>query len=161
MIVVGVDPGLGGAFVYFDGASGALISIAHMPVLELVKAGKKSRVVDPYRIVELLSHEDIGHAVVETAQTRPGQSAQATGKTFVGYGILLGVIAAHGIPVTHRPEGLEGRLESSGEQNGARARASELIPGGAVHWPLVKHDGRAEAALIGLWGLRQLSVAAA
>jgi hypothetical protein len=30
------------------------------------------------------------------------------------------------------------------------------MPAAAHHWPLVKHDGRAEAALIASYGLRQL-----
>ena len=46
-------------------------------------------------------------------------------------------------------------------KDGARARASELIRGGAAHWPLIKHDGRAEAALIALWGSRSLAAAVA
>jgi hypothetical protein len=46
-------------------------------------------------------------------------------------------------------------------KDGARARASELFRGGAVHWPLVKHDGRVEAALIALWGIRALNATAA
>lgn len=31
-----------------------------------------------------------------------------------------------------------------------------LLPTAVALWPLVKHDGRAEAALIALWGSRQL-----
>jgi hypothetical protein len=42
------------------------------------------------------------------------------------------------------------------EKDGARARASQLLPQHAGHWPLKKHDGRAEAALIALYGWRQL-----
>jgi hypothetical protein len=30
-----------------------------------------------------------------------------------------------------------------------------------MHWPLIKHDGSAEAALIALWGLRTLNAVAA
>jgi hypothetical protein len=45
-------------------------------------------------------------------------------------------------------------LRVPAEKDGARARASQLIPAGASWWPLVKHDGRAEAALIALYGSR-------
>ncbi len=38
----------------------------------------------------------------------------------------------------------------------ARARAGELLPRAACHWPLAAHAGRAEAALIALWGAREL-----
>jgi hypothetical protein len=46
-------------------------------------------------------------------------------------------------------------------KDGARARASQLLPAGVQLWPLVKHDGRAEAALLALYGVRQLGGAAA
>jgi hypothetical protein len=41
-------------------------------------------------------------------------------------------------------------------KDGSRARASQLMPAATHHWPLVKHDGRAEAALIGHCGLSAL-----
>jgi hypothetical protein len=39
-------------------------------------------------------------------------------------------------------------------KDGARARASQLIPSAAHHWPLKKHDGRAEAALLAFYASR-------
>jgi hypothetical protein len=41
-------------------------------------------------------------------------------------------------------------------KDGCRARASQLLPEAADQWPLRRHDGRAEAALIALYGARQL-----
>jgi hypothetical protein len=46
------------------------------------------------------------------------------------------------------------------DKDGARARASQLMPENAWLWPLVKHDGRAEAALIAYWGIRTLDLIA-
>jgi hypothetical protein len=43
---------------------------------------------------------DCGHVFVEVQQTRPGQAVQAVAKTFTGYGVILGVIATLGIPMT-------------------------------------------------------------
>jgi crossover junction endodeoxyribonuclease RuvC len=37
----------------------------------------------------------------------------------------------------------------------ARMRASQLLPEFAHNWPLKKHDGRAEASLISLYGIKQ------
>jgi hypothetical protein len=42
------------------------------------------------------------------------------------------------------------------EKDGARARASQLLPAHAHLWPLKKHDGRAEAALIATYGVQTL-----
>ena len=42
-------------------------------------------------------------------------------------------------------------------KDAARARASQLLPEAAHQWRLRKHDGRAEAALLALYGARQLT----
>jgi hypothetical protein len=41
-------------------------------------------------------------------------------------------------------------------KDGCRARASQLLPAAAHQRPLRRHDGRAEAALIALFGAQQL-----
>jgi hypothetical protein len=46
------------------------------------------------------------------------------------------------------------RLRRKGK---ARARASQLLPAAAHQWRLKRDDGRAEAALTALWGLRELN----
>lgn len=102
------------------------------------------------------------HCIVRHKEKEPGEAVQRVAKTFNGYGILLGVIAALGIPITHvYSRTWKAALRVPAAKDGARARASELIRGGAVHWPLIKHDGRAEAALIALWGIRSLLATAA
>jgi crossover junction endodeoxyribonuclease RuvC len=161
MIIAGIDPGLTGAFSRFDAATGALIDVIDMPVLELIKTGRTSQTVDPYGVTALL-RRDCEHIFIETPQSRPGQSTQSTAKTFVGFGIIIGVIAALDIPMTSvSAQKWKHSLRVPASKDSARLRASELIRGGSMHWPLKKHDGRAEAALIGLWGLRQLNVTAA
>jgi crossover junction endodeoxyribonuclease RuvC len=160
MIICGIDPGLSGAIARLD-TTGSLVDVCDMPIFRLTKAGKNSKIVDAYLVADLLGR-GCGHIFVEMQQTRPGQAAQAIAKTFTGYGIILGVIAALAIPVTHvNSRQWKAALQVPAAKDGARARASELIRGGAVHWPLIKHDGRAEAALIALWGIRTLTASAA
>ena len=162
MIIAGIDPGLTGAIAWVCAPDGALIETADMPVFALTKAKKASRIVDAYQVAALLRRpllrrHQCGHVCVEVQQTRPGQSAQAVAKTFTNYGVLLGVIAALGIPYTPaNPRVWKAALKVPAAKDGARARASELIPGGAEHWSLARHDGRAEAALIALWGTSYL-----
>ena len=45
-------------------------------------------------------------------------------------------------------------------KDGSRARASALMPRHASSWTRIKDDGRAEAVLIALWGVRELGRAA-
>jgi hypothetical protein len=76
--------------------------------------------------------------------------------------ILIGVIAARSIPLTLVPPVRWKRaLAVPKAKDGARARASQLLPGAAHQWQLRRHDGRAEAALLALYGARQLSSSAA
>ena len=42
-------------------------------------------------------------------------------------------------------------------KDAARARASQLLPAHAHYWQRVKDDGRAEAALIAVYGQRTLA----
>jgi crossover junction endodeoxyribonuclease RuvC len=66
-------------------------------------------------------------------------------------------LAALGVPMSFvAPATWKRALQVPAAKDGARARASQLLPAAAGHWPLVKHDGRAEAALIALYGLRFL-----
>jgi len=161
MIICGIDPGLTGAIARLEAASGTLVDVVDMPIFRLTKAGRNSKIVDAYLVADLLGR-GCGHVFVEVQQTRPGQAAQAIAKTFTSYGTVLGAIAALGIPVTHvNSRTWKAALKVPAAKDGARARASELIRGGAAHWPLIKHDGRAEAALIALWGSRSLAAAVA
>jgi hypothetical protein len=60
-------------------------------------------------------------------------------------------MAALGIPRSFvAPAVWKKALGVPAAKDGARTRASQLMPNAAGHWPLVKHDGRARAALIAL-----------
>lgn len=152
MIVAGIDPGLSGAICLLD--TKGTISINDMPVHALTRGGKNKREVDPHRLATLLSGP-IGHAFIEQVGAMPGQGVSSMfsmGKTF---GIIIGVLATHGVPMTFvSPVKWKKALQVPASKDGARARASQLLPHAAGNWPLVKHDGRAEAALIALWGIR-------
>jgi crossover junction endodeoxyribonuclease RuvC len=162
MILAGIDPGLSGAVAFLDAASGAVIDIVDMPVLALSRAGKNKREVDAHALARLIGAHRPGHTFIELVGAMPGQgvsSVFAFGKSF---GIALGVIAALDVPYTLvAPVTWKRALGVPAAKDGARARASQLMPGAVHHWPLVKHDGRAEAALIAYYGLRSLQQVAA
>jgi crossover junction endodeoxyribonuclease RuvC len=75
-----------------------------------------------------------------------------------GYGIVLGVLAAHGVPVTLvAPAVWKRALGVLKAKDAARARASQLLPQCAGQWPLKKDHGKAEAALLALYGVRMFN----
>jgi len=152
MIIVGIDPGLSGAICLLD--TEGTFCINDMPVHALVRGGKNKREIDPHRLAILLSGT-IGHAFIEQVGAMPGQGVSGVfslGKTF---GIIIGVLATHGVPMTFvSPVKWKKALQVPASKDGARARASQLLPQAAGEWPLVKHDGRAESALIALYGIQ-------
>ena len=52
------------------------------------------------------------------------------------------------------PQVWKRRFNLTSDKDASRARASELLPAHAHLWPLKEHDGRAEAALLALYGAR-------
>lgn len=157
MKVLGCDPGLSGACCIEDTATGERI-IFDIPVFTLPRGGKNKREIDATSLAIILAkHYPIGHAFVEQVWSFPGQNSSATfafGKT---YGVILGVLAAQGVPITNvAPRAWKKALGVPAAKDGARARASQLMPQIAATWARAKDDGRAESALIALWGARTL-----
>ena len=67
------------------------------------------------------------------------------------------VVAANFIPLTMvAPLKWKRALGVPADKDGARARASQLLPAHAGLWCRVKDDGRAEAALIAYYGVTVL-----
>jgi crossover junction endodeoxyribonuclease RuvC len=162
MIVCGIDPGLSGALALLDPSTPAAVETVDVPVHVLTRGGKTKREVDVAALIRLLASRPVDHAFVEAVASRPGQGLSSTFAFGKAYGIILGIIAARGIPLTLVPAVRWKRLlHVPKTKDGSRARASQLFPEAAHQWRLKKADGRAEAALIALCGARQLSGTAA
>ena len=108
------------------------------------RGGKTKRELDAHALARLIGDRRPGHAFVELVGAMPGQgvsSVFAFGKSF---GVVIGVPAALGIPFTLiSPQVWKGALGVSAGKDGARARASQLMPAAAHHWTRVRDDGRA------------------
>jgi crossover junction endodeoxyribonuclease RuvC len=156
MTIVGVDPGLSGALFFMEprASTGEAVDL---PVHVLTRGWKQKRELDIVQLSSLLARRWITHAFVEQVGAMPGQGVSSTfafGKTF---GAILGVLAARSIPLTLvAPLRWKRAIGVTKSKDGCRARASQLLPTAAHQWPLRRHDGRAEAALIALYGARQL-----
>jgi crossover junction endodeoxyribonuclease RuvC len=131
---------------------------ADLPVHVLTRGGKKKRELDIAGLIGILSLRRLTHAFLEAIGAMPGQGVSGVFAFGKCYGVILGVIAARSIPVSLVPPVRWKRaLVVPKAKDGARARASQLLPEAAHQWRLKKHDGRAEAALIALFGLRALN----
>jgi crossover junction endodeoxyribonuclease RuvC len=156
MILAGIDPGLSGAVALLDTARPEHVQVFDMPVLALSRGGKNKRELDAHALARALA-QPIGHAFVEQVGAMPGQGVSSVFAFGRAYGCLLGILAAQGVPMTTvAPRRWKTALGVPANKDGARARASQLLPAAAHQWSLKRHDGRAEAALLSLYGFRAL-----
>lgn len=155
--ILGIDPGLSGALALY-GVDGSL-EVVDIPTLQL-----KKRVIDEYALARIIDDwsSRICEVWLEQVGVRPGEGAVGAFTFGRGYGALRGICAANFLPIVDvTPAAWKGALRVSSDKDAARARASALLPRHAGQWPLKKHDGRAEAALIALHGMRQSHARAA
>lgn len=146
-MILGIDPGMTGGIAWLSD-HGHLIDVRDLPVTKgegLMPAVLAEWLREPNRMPV--------HAFVERVAARPGAGVSGMFNFGRGYGQIEGVLAALGVPVTLvTPAKWKGSLRIPAEKSASRARAAQLWPGLAGTFARVKDDGRAEAALIGLYG---------
>jgi crossover junction endodeoxyribonuclease RuvC len=156
-MILGIDPGIGGALALLSDA-GELVDVLDMPVL---RDGPKGRAaVNGPLLAEAIYRWHATRAYVELVGARPGEGAVGAFSFGRSRGIIEGVLAAAGVPVEmiappawKRAVGIgPGR---AGAKDMARSEAIRRWPGKAGLFARVKDDGRAEAALIAIAGLKR------
>ena len=155
MRVLGVDPGLTGALAVIE-TSLDLLSVRDMPV---AKSGTGTRrEVVPVLLAELIRAWRPDVAWVEKVHAMPKQGVSSTFTFGLGYGVVLGVLAALDVPVRLVAPGTWKRgLGLDAAKQGSRAMAMRVFPREAALFARVRDDGRAEAALLAGYGLESLS----
>ena len=157
-LIRGVDPGLSGALAFYHSGS---LRIVDMPTL---KAGTK-RTIDEIELARIIdSSGTIQAAILEKVGTRPGEGAVGAFTFGHGLGLLRGILRAHIVPiidVTPQKWQRDLGIKSGAGKDASRALAKERFQRDAVLFSRVKDDGRADAALIALWGARYTNIAEA
>jgi crossover junction endodeoxyribonuclease RuvC len=155
MTVLGIDPGLDGALALLD-CRGKVIEIVDMPTVPVVINKKNRRQVPPALLASVIERLAPSVAFLEHVSTRPGEGAVGAFSFGRSFGCLEGVLATLQIPVTLvYPATWKRALNIPADKGGARMKAMSLFPEVADQFKLKKHDGRAEAGLIALYGLRR------
>lgn len=150
--VVGIDPGLNGAIAFLNHDAREL-KVFDMPVLAAGSTGK--RMVDAQGVVRIFEgFPNIRHIFIEQVGARPGQGVVSMFNFGVSCGVIAGVVASTKNPYTMvTPLKWKKAMAVPAEKESAKLRANQLLPKFAEMWPMKKHDGRAEAALLALYGL--------
>lgn len=158
-MIIGIDPGLSGALcVLHDDCT--LFHLTDLPVLERKTSGGTKREIDVAALHEALRHFIFEPVYLERASSRPGEGTASSWRNGCTWGSIYALCIAAKLSVTLvTPQEWKKALRVPADKDMARKRASELLPGNGSMWPLKKHDGRAEAAMIALYGARQLGMA--
>lgn len=154
-IVIGVDPGASGALATINLITGAA-TVDDMPVTKQKINNHTRARVNPVAIAEWLQDKAryCVLACVEKGESRPADGPVQARNTGASWGLVVGVLAAKGIPVIDAdPAKWKPVMKVTADKDTSRARACLLWPDMAHTLRLKKHDGRAEALLIAMYGI--------
>jgi len=153
MIVLGIDPGISGAFAFFNVDSGSL-DVVDMPISSVNRNGKSKSEVSPQLLFGVLRARKATHVVIERVGALPGQAGSGLFQFGRSVGMIEGVIAALELPVSYvAPVTWRNVTGVRGGKDASRQRAMELFPAYAASFSRKKDDGRAEASLIAWYGV--------
>ena len=147
--ILGVDVGMNGALSFYDGSE---LIIYDMPTF---KRNKTNR-VDCAALHGIVKEQlPVHHAYIEQVNAF-GMGASSAMNFGWSCGVVEAIVAALQIPFTYvTPQVWKKTMDCPKDKDAARMRAGQLLPTHAHNWPLKKHDGRAEASLIALYGFNK------
>lgn len=152
-IIMGIDPGISGAVAFYFPVV-CRIAVDDVPV-----AGGEINVHELARQIRI--HRP-NMAVIERVGAMPGQGVTSSFNFGRSYGDVRGAIGALDVPMHFvTPQKWKKHFGLSADKEESRLRAIRLFPNAAESFKLKKHDGRAEAALIALYGAEVLLKVAA
>jgi crossover junction endodeoxyribonuclease RuvC len=161
--VVGIDPGSTGALAFLTLSAGLPVALECLDIPTL-RIGRRTH-LDAYALAREIDarltadDEPLAAAIIEQAGVRPQNGRIGAATFWLGLGILRGILAAHFVPIeTASPAGWKAALRVAEGKDASRLRASAIFPSWAGQWSRAKDHGRAEAALIALYGANRLPV---
>jgi crossover junction endodeoxyribonuclease RuvC len=147
---MGVDIGKKGAISFYDGTE---LIIYDMPIFN----ADKGKELDVLKISNIILFNQPTFAIVEKAILMPVNGKKSYQDLGESQGVFKGILCALKIPYTFTPPRTwKAAMKCPADKGLARMRASELLPNEAHQWLLKEHDGRAESAMIALYGFRDV-----
>lgn len=153
-VVVGIDPGAEGAIAWLY--DGELAAVMDLPI-DVVTVGKsKRRRLNAGTLAERLRRCRPDLVMLEEVGAMPGEGSVGAFSFGRCAGLIEGVVAGLGIP--HRlvkPADWKRAMGVTADKTMCRVIAGRLFPHKADAFVRVRDDGRAEAALLALYGHQQ------
>lgn len=159
-LILGIDPGQSGALAWFDVPTQLLSSIHDMPTqISFNRAHTKERkIIDTDSLAATMKTyaAQTAFAVVEEVHSMPDNGPVQAFKFGFNAGIIKGMLAAFQIPAFYIPPQIwKGLMGLSSDKNKSLELAIKRFPYRANNFSRKKDDGRAEAALLTLFGLER------
>jgi crossover junction endodeoxyribonuclease RuvC len=147
VIVIGIDPGTTGAIAVLD--RGNLVYVGDMPMYD----GR----TDGAALADLLDEWQANVAYLEQTQAMPKNGTIASHSLGMNSGIVIGVLQSMRHPfVRVRPAVWKSKMSvTHKDKNAIRGIVRELYPAWSSSFARVKDHNRAEAVLIGRYGVAQ------
>ena len=155
MLIYGIDPGFTGAVSIYETETDSLV-IYDIPV---VKSQKGKTLINLSELLSILSNQrnKPALAVIESVNAMPNQGVSSTFRFGQGFGQLEMGIVASKLPIKYvTPRQWKKYFDLSKDKGESRRLAKLCFPNHAYYFERVKDDGRAEAALIGLYAKENL-----
>ena len=158
MLIYGIDPGFTGAIALYwpNSPYESNLEVYDMPVM---KNPKGKTIINPHGVLDILANEGgKSLAVIEQVAAMRGQGVSSMFRFGEGYGHLQMACAACKLPTKYvTPASWKKHFGLSRDKGLSRSLAIQRFPNQAGLFARAKDDGRAEAALLALFGHETLA----
>lgn len=149
MIVIGIDPGFSGAIALYNPET-RWLGIHDMPV----SPGPKGKTELLHGALFRILGVEAAEVWVEQVGAMPGQGVSSMFRFGQTVGAIHMAVAANGHPLRLvTPAKWKAHFRLCKDKGAARGLAAQRFPASAHAFARVRDDGRAEAALIALYGV--------
>lgn len=161
-LLLGIDPGLNGAVAVVDLDRHSIVDMIDLPTFKKPTLARKQGFFELLDVHALSTAIDlyaplVALAVLEEPGAMPKQGLSSTFRFGNICGQIHGVLAGHYIPTSlAKPAAWKAALGLDANKDSSRALASKEFPLAAKLWAKKKHNDRAEAALLAVFGKNYL-----
>ena len=149
--ILGVDPGKTGALSFIDPIQQTL-EVFDMPI-RFVNDKQTRSEVDARIVFELCDDRNVQFAFIEDVWSLPTDGHVGAFSFGDAYGSIKGVAASLDLELNRvLPNTWKKNMRAPKDKTGSRERAIQLFPCAAQRFKRIKDDGRAESAMIALYG---------
>lgn len=143
--IIGIDPGISGAIAFYFPVAPDRVSVEDVPTVD----GQ----IDAATLAKRIAQMAPAMAIVEAVHAMPKQGVSSSFNFEKSFGVVIGVVAAVEIPIhLVTPGKWKRHFGLSADKETSRARALQMFPATSEHFARKRDHGRAEAALLALYG---------